>query len=151
MTEPPKSQPPPEWALLFARGAIRIGMLIPEIEKKLVARGLTPEEANSVVMRIVEGELAQEKGPWPKPVRLLLSAALGGDCLFLSYWIGGTLFVERSLFWVVPALGTIWIVELADTDSPWGAYLGVAGWIVLLLIFGYRSIFLAMFLLARFL
>ena len=46
MGDQSKPQPPPEWAVLYARGAVRIGMPTPEIEQHLVSRGLSQEAAN---------------------------------------------------------------------------------------------------------
>jgi hypothetical protein len=150
MTEPSQTPPPPEWAVSFARGALRIGMSVPEIEKHLVERGLSSEAANTTVMDLIEGDLKKEMGSTSlggeglrRFVVLTVSGLIGGACLVLAYWFGGSLSLGVALIWVVSALASIWIPELTDMgDSDWGASWWVSGWAVLLLYLGYR-VFLA--------
>jgi hypothetical protein len=141
MDEPRQSA---EWPVLFARRALKMGMRVPEIEQQLVSQGLSPEEANRLVMGILEGDIQQQKSAWikaerGKPIRLLLSAVLGGVCLWLAFRWGGGLSVDRALIFLVPALGGIWLPELTDTeDSDWGLLSQGTGWILLFLYLGYR-------------
>jgi hypothetical protein len=143
MNEPSKTQPP-EWAVTFARGALRIGMRVPEIEQHLVSRGLSADEANGIVMGLVEGDVRQQAAPlaeteYGKPIRLLLSLAICGACLALAYWYGAGLSVGRSLIFLFPVLGSIWVPALTDTeDSDWGARSLAVGWLLLFLYLGYR-------------
>jgi hypothetical protein len=138
------SKSPPEWAHEFARGALVSGLKVPEIEQHLVARGLTPDEANSLVMGILAGNVQQRtralaRSERAKPIRLFVSAAIGGACMLLAYGFGGGPSVGRSLIWLVPVLGGIWLPELTDTeDSDWGQRSVVTGWLLLVLYFGYR-------------
>ena len=150
MTEPSQTPRPPEWAVSFARGALRIGMPVPDIEKHLVAKGLSSEEANTTVMDLIEGDVRKQMGSTSpggegrrRFVVLTVSGLIGGVCLVLAYWFGGSLSLGIALIWVVVALGSIWIPELTDIgDSDWGAGQWVSGWVVLLLYLGYR-VFLA--------
>jgi hypothetical protein len=149
-------QPPPDWAVELVRGTLRIGMPAPLIEEQLVSRGLSAEEAKRIVRAIVDGTPLEKatgvvNSARGRVVRLMLSALLGGVCLLIADWIGGGISVNRSLFWIVPAVGAIWIAELSGTDSDFGGYACIAGWVLLLLTLGYRMIFLAGFFIARFL
>ncbi|HMF18050.1 MAG TPA: hypothetical protein VKE98_12635 [Gemmataceae bacterium] len=135
--------------MTFARGALRIGMCIPDIEKHLVAKGLSGEEANATVMDLIAGDVRKQMGSTSggegrrRFVVLTVSGLIGGACLVLAYWFGGSLSLGIALIWVVPALASIWIPELTDMgDSDWGAGSWVSGWVVLLLYLGYR-VFLA--------
>ena len=144
MDQAPPTEPPPEWAVTYARGAVRIGLRAPEIEEHLISRGLSPDAAHRLVMEIVEGAFQEtaaplddtDRGKW---LRLFVSALLGGACLLLAHWFGGERSVVLSLLWVVPELMAIWIPELTDTlDSDWGSRSWFCGWAMLLLYLGYR-------------
>jgi len=148
MSEPPKKEPPPDWAVAYVRGAFRIGMHVPEIEQHLVSQGLSPEAANTLILDIVN-EAVREASPtggssqWAKPVRLLLCSAIGCASLYLAY-LRSRYSLGLACLWVVPALFSIWVPELTDTDeSDWGARSWVTGWFVLLLYLCYR-VFIAL-------
>jgi hypothetical protein len=124
-------------------------MCVPDIEKHLVERGLSSEEANATVMDLIEGDVRKQMGSISggegrrRFVVLTVSGLIGAACLALAYWFGGSPSLGMALVWVVVALGSIWIPELTDIgDSDWGAGQWVSGWVVLLLYLGYR-IFLA--------
>lgn len=142
------STPPPDWAVQYARSALRIGMRVPEIEQNLVAKGLSPEAANRLVMEIVEQALGAEPTPIGsddrgKPVRLLLSVVVAGASLILAYWFGDGLSMGGAIIWVVPALLSVWIPDLTGMiDSDWGSRWWLCGWALLLIYLAYR-IFLA--------
>ena len=142
--ESPDCDTPPEWAVTYARAAVRMGMRVPEIEEHLVSRGLSPALANRIVMEIVEGAFQETAAPLDdsehgRPVRLVVSVVLGGACLLLAYWFGGNRSAILALLWVGPELAAIWIPELTDTvDSDWGSRLWFCGWAMLILYLGYR-------------
>jgi hypothetical protein len=54
MTPMDEPRQPAEWPVLFARRALKMGRRVPEIEEQLVSQGLSPEEANKLVMGILE-------------------------------------------------------------------------------------------------
>lgn len=148
MREPSEMQKP-EWAVAFVRGALRTGMNVLEIEQHLVSKGLSPEDAKSIVMDCVEAAFVESAEPigsseWGKPVRLLVSAVIAGACVGLAYWRGGGPSVGVSLIWVVPALLATWLPELPDLEgSEWAARLAVSGWGLLLICLCYRVFILA--------
>ncbi len=147
MGEPSNTQPP-EWAVQYVRGALRIGMRVPEIEEQLVSKGLSPEAAKNLVLDIVAANLREEapatgSDDYSKPVRLLPSAVVGAACFGLAYLLGGGPSSAIASVWVVPALVGIWLPVMTETDdSDWGGRSWLGGWAVLLLYFGSR-IFLA--------
>ena len=49
------SDPPPvlDWAMEHVRALLRAGLTVPDIERKLVAKGLTPEVAEMVTTRVL--------------------------------------------------------------------------------------------------
>jgi hypothetical protein len=153
MSEPTKT-PAPEWAVLYVRGAVRLGMPAQAIEQHLVSRGLSPEAANSLVMEVVEGAHRAEAPPigeseWGRSIRLFIATALGVASLVLAYWYGSQVSPGLALLWVVPALLAIWIPEMTETLDPgWRVYLYVPGWFILVLYLGYR-IFLAVTIFSR--
>jgi len=59
-----KTSSPPPWAEIMARAWHHCGMIWPEIEKQLIAKGLGEQEAHAVVMRLIEEDiLAQQPVP----------------------------------------------------------------------------------------
>jgi len=89
MREPPKREPP-EWAASYVRGAVRLGMSVPEIEDHLVSKGMVREEANRLILDTMYGPIPEESasgrfGDWAKPIRLCASAAIAGACVLLAY------------------------------------------------------------------
>ncbi len=144
MSESSPGEAPPEWAVLYARGAVRIGMPVPDIEQHLNSRGLSPELANRIVMEIVEGAFQADAPPsdWSesgRPIRLLVCLILGGACMALAYWYGGGRSLGFACIWVVPAMGGVWFCEISETiDSDWGARWWFGGWALLLIYLAYR-------------
>src|SRR6516164_3436122 len=106
MTEPSQTPGPPEWAVSFARGALRIGMCVPDIEKHLVAKGLSSEEANATLMDLIEGDARKQMGSISggegrrRFVVLTVSGLIGAACLALAYWFGGSPSLGMALVWV---------------------------------------------------
>lgn len=143
MDEPLKTDSPPEWAASYVRGAVRLGMSVPEIEEHLVSKGMLREDANRLIMDTMFGpdsnEPASRSGDWGKPIRLCVSMVIAGACLLLAYQFGAGPSVGLALIWVVPELFAIWLPELTNTlDSDWGQRSWFAGWFILLLYLGYR-------------
>jgi hypothetical protein len=149
MSDPSKT-PPPDWAVQYGRGAVRIGMSVPEIEQHLVSKGLSPEAAKNLVLDIVTENLRQEapktgSDEFNKPVRLLPSLVMGAACFGLAYWFWGERSAAIASVWVVPALLSIWVPVLTETDdSDWGVKSWFFGWAVLLLYLGSRIFFAIM-------
>lgn len=138
---------PPDWAVEHARAALNIGMKAPEIEQRLVAKGLSPEEANDVVMGILEGRVRSEAPPvGPEeaglPLHQILSLLHAGIFVAVSYWLGGAIPSAYTLICILPGLAGIWLPSMMTWDwqvSP--ASCRVFGWIWLYL-FGFGRVIL---------
>ena len=141
----PDSADLPDWAVEHARTALKIGMAVPEVEERLVAKGLSPTDANAIVTSVLkerlreDGPPLQEDEPW-QPVPLVLSVAAGGTCLFLAYWFGGGLSAAKTLLGVMPALACIWFPELTNRSAnpERAAATRAFGWLILFLVAAYR-------------
>jgi hypothetical protein len=51
MTPLPDGSTPPEWAVAKVEAALNVGLSVPEIEKLLVAKGMSPSMAAGVVSK----------------------------------------------------------------------------------------------------
>lgn len=141
----------PNWAVEHARAALNIGMKAPEVEQLLVAKGLTPGEASSVVMSILEGRVAGALAPVAsgersRLVHMVLSVMVAGICLALVYQFGGGGPTAWTLVCILPGLAGIWLPGMMAWE--WG--LGprgcrAAGWAWLLLSGGGRVWLVAIF------
>ena len=111
-----------ESARSFARTALNTGMNVAEITNHLVSRGLSPGEADRIVMGVLQGDVAENVGSlsrteWARPISLLVSLVIGAACVLLAYWFGVGFSIVRCLLWLVPALGGIWLPVLTDTKQ----------------------------------
>ena len=145
MSEPTAS---PDWALLYVRGAVRMGLSVQEITQHLTSRGMSAEDANLLVTETIERHHAENAEPigeseWGRPLRMTLSAVIAAAGLFVGYLLGGSDTAITGLIWVVPGLGLTWMPELTDImDSSWGRRLSAFGWILLLFYLCSRTLYL---------
>jgi len=121
----------PEWAVEKARASLRLGMKVPDVEKRLVAFGLSPAAAQAVVNRLLERDVRAETAPEEqerqvKPLHRILSAVVAA-CLVLAYLFSGSYLPLKLAFVVVP-LVCIWF---GRDLIRW------LGWLVLALSCGY--------------
>jgi hypothetical protein len=141
----------PGWAVDHARAALSIGMKVPEVEQRLVAKGLTAAQANDVVMRIVEGRVHNALAPAESqerslPVQLVLSVVVAAVCLALAYWFGGAMPAVWTLACILPGLAGILLPEMMHWK--WGlsgAGCRAVGWVWLLLFGAGRVLLIAIF------
>src|SRR5205823_2465715 len=54
VTRPPGAPPGPDWPAERARAALKVGLSVPDVERQLVAKGLSPEAAAAVVRGVLE-------------------------------------------------------------------------------------------------
>lgn len=126
----------PDWAMQHARAALKTGIKVPDIEQQLVAKGLSAEEANALVMSIVEAHFHDSPAPrlvWDERwnhLQLALSLLFAGVCLGLVYWLGGEIRTAWTFAYISPGLVGIWLPQLLDFEGD--GYV-VVGWIWLLL------------------
>jgi hypothetical protein len=141
----------PSWAVERARAALNVGMKAPEVEQHLIAKGLSPAEANDVVMSILEGRVRTVFAPLAseersRPAQLVVSVLLAGVCLALVYWLGGGGPTAWTLVCILPGLAGIWLPEMMSWE--WNmASTGcrAVGWVWLLLFGGGRVILVAIY------
>jgi hypothetical protein len=139
----------PTWAVARAQAALNLGMKAPEVEQQLVAKGLTPAEANAVVMSILEGRVRDELAPVQSeerwlPVQRVLSLVVAGVCLALVYWLGGGGAMAWTLVCILPGLAGIWLPDMMDWEWNMGTGCRAVGWVWLLLFGGGRVFLVAM-------
>jgi hypothetical protein len=153
------SDPPPmlEWAMEHVRASLRAGMSVPDIERGLVGRGLTPEIAEAVTTRVLGERVRGSLPDTPEQVRRrllhrILSGVAACGCLVLGYWFGGRYSVGIALIWVFTSLAFIWFGDIPHVwdrffrgrfsgGSPAsGVEIRWLGWSILLLYFVYRLV-----------
>ncbi len=138
----------PEWAIDYTVASLKLGLLVPDIEQRLVARGLTPAVAAAVVGRVLEARVAERSGAVGGErgefLHRALSAGAGCVWLLLAYWFGEGLSVARTAIWLALPLACIWFPEVMGRSAdPYRASgLRWLSWVVLLLIGGYRVVLL---------
>jgi hypothetical protein len=136
----------PDWAVAEANAALKIGLSVPEIEQRLVAKGLSPSTAAAAVNAALEGHLqASSASSGPSEGALTAhraaSAAAVCLCLGLAYAFGGGPSVGITVLWLMLPAACIWWAEVLVSVSP-PALVRWTAWVVLLLIGAYRVLLL---------
>lgn len=142
----------PEWALVYARGAIRCGFAVPDIEQTLVKKGLTPSQAVETVNHCFDQmfEADSRTRKW-RAVRKGLSRWLSfglvaSICALLWWQHSAEAGVRIFLFFAFP-LACVWFAEafgayvgssfsagLGHINRPTpGCFVAFGGWLFLLL------------------
>jgi hypothetical protein len=112
-SDPSNSVSAPESALEHAQAALRLGMHVTEIEKLLIARGLAPDAAASVVMNALESRVKETMLPENRAARRqllhrILSSIVSCLCLALAYVSGGGFTAALTLVRIIMPVGIIW-------------------------------------------
>ena len=142
MPSSPMDRRIPDWATSQAEAGLRIGQTVPEIEQRLVAKGLSPSIAAAAVNAVLERHLRSSPALSVLSERSLTahraaSALVVCLCLVLAYLYGGGESVGRTIPLILLPVVCIWWAEVfagAGTSSltRWVA------WLVLLVVAGYR-------------
>ena len=147
------AESPPDWALRYADAALRCGLKAPEIEPRLIRKGLSPFIVESVVPYCFEKRLQEAKRSQIRADRLkwfsrIASLALAASPISVGFPSG----LEVALFLLI-SLGCIWFPEILSTSchilrigpymsAPWPVGLVVfAGWFLLLSAIVYAIVF----------
>jgi hypothetical protein len=138
----------PDWAIEYVRAALRLDLSVPEIERNLVGKGVSPAAAAAVVTSVLEERVhrqpgASEEGERVERLHRILSAVVACICILLGYWYGAGLSAGKTLLWVLLPLACIWFPDLLPSRTPKGLIRWV-GWGLLLLVGGYRILLLSM-------
>ncbi len=145
----PAPPSPPDWAIEHAAVSLRVGHGAPEIEQRLVGRGLTPADAAAAVTKALEGGVRGEFTPLQAAeqgqlIHRILAAVVGCACLGLGYWFNGGISAGRTLLWLLLPLACVWFPgPMAGPTHPARVILlRWAGWLAILAILGYRVLLL---------
>jgi hypothetical protein len=146
------SGPPPvvDWAMEHVRAALRAGVSVPEIERRLVAKGLTPEVAELVVTNVlgerVRGGQPDKSGQFGwRTLHWILSGVVGCLCILLGYWFGGGSSAGIAFVWILAPLAFIWFADepfyfarISRRSPASPVFIRWAGWFLLVLYCLYR-------------
>jgi hypothetical protein len=121
-------------------------MSVPDIEQRLVGKGLPSSTAAAVVTAVLEGRLRTSQEASGASERAVTahraaSAVAVCICLALAYAFGGGPSVGRTALSLLLPVACIWWAEVLTANSPPTLVRWVA-WVVLLLIAGYRVLLL---------
>ena len=136
---PPLGVAQPDWAIQYVGASLRVGITVPEIQKRLVGKGLSPQAATALVTSVLENRVRGQLQPLDDEERAqrlhrLLSAVVGGACLLLGYCYGGAFSALIVATWILLPLVCIWTS---------GSLIRLAAWVVLVLVFCWRLVWLA--------
>lgn len=141
----PTPPSPPAWAIEHAAVSLRVGQSVPEVEQRLIDRGLTPADAAAAVSRALEQRTRDDfeslaTGERRQRVHRALAAVVGCVCLLLAYQFNGGYSAGRTLLSILMPLACIWFPDaMGDADSVRAILLRWCGWLALLAICGYRA------------
>jgi hypothetical protein len=124
------SPPLPDWALEHARASLKLGQSVPEIEQRLVGRGLSPAAAAAVVEKVLEERVRERLEPLQRDeqrIRLhrILSAVVGCACLVFAYLFGGGWSAGKTATSILLPLAFVWFGD--EMASYWSRFSSV-GW-----------------------
>lgn len=147
MPTSPADSTPPDWALAHARAALRLGLSVPEVEQRLVAKGLSPSTAAAAVNVVLEDRVQASSafaGPSERAVTAHRAAAAVAACLCLglAYAFGGGLSAARTVLWLFVPVAYIWWAETLSSSPP--AAVRWTAWVVVLLVGAYRVVLLTL-------
>jgi len=137
----------PDWAVLQASAALKIGQSMPEIERGLVAKGLAKETASAVVLAVLESRVRANPPPGPSDramnVHRIASVLAVVICLGLAFVYGGGYSAGKTFLWLILPVGCIWLAESIVNSAPPSLVRWIA-WVVVGLIVMYRVVLLLM-------
>jgi hypothetical protein len=145
MQEPLQSRALPDWAIDHARAWLAVGHGVPEVESRLVARGLDPATATAVLNRVLESHLKEVQTPSGnagarESVHRILAALTGSVCLALAYGSGGGASAALTGVWLLAPVFCVCFPELAarSANPARAAEFRFVGWGLVIVILGYR-------------
>ena len=156
LSKPAAAPPMLEWAMEHVRASLKTGVSVPEIERRLVAKGVTPEVAEAVITRILGERVraGQPDTPGQRRWRILhriASSVVACSTIILVSRFGSSYLAFRTIPGVVFPVFFIWF---GDTIGPVWARIGGGGplpgfavrwlgWIILVPIFLCVLVFVA--------
>ena len=125
-----------------------MGLVVPEIEKRLVGRGLTPTEAEAAVMDYFSGKAREQFGSIAANDRnqlmhRMFSGVIALVAVILAYMYGEGRSVAKTIGWMGLPLACIWLSEeVGRRFATPPALVRWVAWVPLLAICGYRIVLL---------
>ena len=138
------NDPPPviDWAIEHARASLRVGVSVPEIERRLVARGLDPMIAEAAVTHALSDRIREKTEPYESVIsrktQRIAAIAIGSSWVLLVFCTGGKMAAARTLLFVAPIVVFIWFAQRIGAQRGRLAYW--VGWLLMLLYFLYKLI-----------
>jgi hypothetical protein len=148
---PSDSGPVPDWAIQHARTALRMDISAPDIQQRLIERGLTPATAAAAVKLVLEDLVRRQSEARQRAERRLrlhriLSGVVACACLVLAFEFNGILSVAWTVSYMVLPLGFIWsggkvpirFGRFELTPPVTVLMIRLVGWLALLALLFYR-------------
>jgi hypothetical protein len=143
------NEPPPviDWAIEHARASLRVGVSVPEIERRLVARGLDPMIAEAAVTHALADRVREKTESYESLIlrKTLRIAAIviGGGGVLLALCTGGVISAVWFLLFVLPILACSWFAERIGVRG--NVLIRLLGLLILLLLLIYRQMLFSYF------
>jgi hypothetical protein len=141
--------PPPEWALERVKAMLALAVPIPVIVERLVAKGLSAEDASTAVDLLLEDRVRRTMAPIRRNERFeaahrWLSLGVAAATLLFAFWYFHVWYVCWTAFRLAIPLGCIWFPEvlgflitfipMVPRDAVQVFFIRLAAWLVLLAI-----------------
>jgi hypothetical protein len=111
------NEPPPviDWAIEHARASLRVGLSVPEIESRLVARGLDPMIAEAAVTHALSDRIREPNGSeiWKRIYWAIVIVVSAGSILF-ALCVRGVMAAALTLIFVILLLLCAWFLQRLD-------------------------------------
>jgi hypothetical protein len=145
MSQP--NDPPPliDWAVEHARASLRVGVSVPEIESRLVARGLDPMIAEAAVTHALSDRIRERAEPEESVLTLRIlwigAFAIGCVCVALAFRTGGATSAAWVFLFVLLIVVCLWFGQWIGLRG--NILVRALGMLIFLLLFVYRLILLS--------
>jgi hypothetical protein len=141
--------PPPNWAVERVKAMLALSQPIPVIVERLVAKGLSSEDASTAVDVVLEDRVRRTMAPIRNRERFevaqrWLSLGVAAATLFFAFWNFHPWYVGLTAFRLAIPLGCIWFpdvlgflisfVRTGSRDAIYVFFIRLAAWLVLLAI-----------------
>jgi hypothetical protein len=145
VTKPIDAPPTSDWPLERARTFLKMGLSVPETERRLMDLGLSQMAAEGVTNQVLEEKVGTQTQTSEPPSKWLfwhrlLSSVLGAGCILMGYAAGGPMRLVEVFLWIgIPIVG-IWCADQqwyrwsrlrGSKSPPW--VIRLVGWFILIL------------------
>jgi hypothetical protein len=142
MSQPNELPPVIDWAIEHARASLRVGVSVPEIERRLVARGLDPVIAEAAVTHALSDRIREKTAPYEplssQNAQRIAAIAIGCGWVLFSFCNGGVRSAARTILLVAPIVVFVWFAQRIGARR--GNLVRWLVWLFMLLYFLYRLI-----------